>query len=362
MLKKILRAFIPSFALNQLRKCRLFVNQIGLRLSFIMGMSGFGASLYYALASSEFWQEHRAVLKGKQLYFKRMRKGSGNAFQLRRNIHRLEKGLCMKPQRNIFATDYIEDTINHFIVFANGCADDFDDAQLKWAHDVLSQYFSIAGNHPVIDVARETFNKFSNTHANVGSFSGPYLRESSELSRISYEEFLKLSIQRRSVRWYLDKPVPRTLIDKAITAAALAPSACNRQPFEFMIYDDPELVHQVINIPGGTAGWSSSPPVVIALVGQLRAYFSERDRHLIYIDSSLSAMAFMLALETLGLSSCAINFPDIREYHLKISKLLSLGADEAVIMLISAGFADPAGLIPFSQKKNIELLRSYNKC
>jgi hypothetical protein len=99
-------------------------------------------------------------VKGKQIYFKRMRRGSGNAFQLRRNIHRLEKGLCMKPQRNVFATDYIEDTVDNFIVLANGGADDFDKAQSKWAYGVLSQYFRTTGKHKAIDTAREAFNTF----------------------------------------------------------------------------------------------------------------------------------------------------------------------------------------------------------
>ena len=38
-----------------------------------------------------------------------------------------------------------------------------------------------------------------------------------------------------------DLKVPREGIDQAMRAAAQSPSACNRQPFEFRVFDDPVL-------------------------------------------------------------------------------------------------------------------------
>jgi hypothetical protein len=39
---------------------------------------------------------------------------------------------------------------------------------------------------------------------------------------------------------------------------------------------------------------------------------------------------------------------------------LRLKPTERVIMLIAVGYADPEGIIPFSQKKTLDVLRSYN--
>ena len=50
---------------------------------------------------------------------------------------------------------------------------------------------------------------------------------------------------------------------------------------------------------------------IVQVVGNLAAYPLERDRHLIYIDSALASMQLMLAAETLGLSTCPINWPDV---------------------------------------------------
>jgi len=151
------------------------------------------------------------------------------------------------------------------------------------------------------------------------------------------------------------------MIEQAAQAALQAPSACNRQPFRLEIFDHPESASQIAAIPMGTAGFSSQVPAVAILIGQLRAYPSERDRHAIYIDGALAAMSFMFALETLGLASCPINWPDQEPHESVIRKRLSLAPDERVIMFISFGYADPDGLIPYSAKRTVADMIGYSK-
>ena len=92
-------------------------------------------------------------------------------------------------------------------------------------------------------------------------------------------------------------------------------------------------------------------PCTMAIIGDLSAYPRERDRHLIYVDGSLAAMQLMLAFETLGLSTCPINWPDIESAEKKIANLLKLKVYERPIMLLSVGYAQDQGGIAFSQKK-----------
>jgi len=176
----------------------------------------------------------------------------------------------------------------------------------------------------------------------------------------SYEQMLALAKKRRSVRIYKNKKVPRNKIDKALKIASLSPTACNRQPFKFMIFDEPKLVKEIANIPFGTGGYANNVPMIVVVVGDLSNYFSSRDRHIIYIDASLATMSFMFALETLGLSSVPINWPDFGLLENKMKKRLKLKDYERPVMMIAVGFAKDEGKIPFSQKKSIELLRSYN--
>jgi nitroreductase len=226
----------------------------------------------------------------------------------------------------------------------------------------LSEYFKVTGSDPLLDKLRERFHALAEVpKLSAGAQAArPYLRDLEGPLPVEYEAFYKLSKRRRSVRWFKADPVPRELIDKALSAAIEAPSACNRQPFKFHIFDEPELVREISTLPMGTKGYAQNIPTIVVVVGHLHAYFHPRDRHLIYIDSSLASMGFMYALETLGLSSCPINWPDIPSRERKMAKALSLTPDQRPIMLIAVGYPDPEGAVAFSQKHSLDTIRTYN--
>lgn len=321
------------------------------------------SSVYYAFATRSFGREHRAVLYGRLMYMRETGISTKTQYLLRRNIHRLEKGLLMKPRRNVFALDYITETVDSFCRGFDTLQQDhkaLPSEELQWAYDVLNNYFEAVGSHPTIDNARSQFEQ-CRFPDNLGEVKRvPYRRNLENNCPVTYESLLELAKRRRSVRWYLPKHVPRELIDQAVIVAAQSPSACNRQPFEFRIFDNPELVREIAQLPMGTAGYYHNIPAIAVVVGKLRAYFSERDRHIVYIDASLAAMSFMYALETLGLSSCSINWPDIEMREKKMAKILGLEFDERPIMLISIGYPDPEAMVAFSQKKELPNLRRYN--
>lgn len=51
-------------------------------------------------------------------------------------------------------------------------------------------------------------------------------------------ELIQAINERRSIRTYIDKMVDKELITKIIEDAIKAPSACNRQPWKFIVLDD----------------------------------------------------------------------------------------------------------------------------
>ncbi|SEL80379.1 nitroreductase family protein [Parapedobacter koreensis] len=323
-----------------------------------IGLSG----LYYTFLSSAFARERRAVLAGKLKHLEETKRLKSNYFLLVRNTHRLEKGLLMRPRRAIFAVDYIEETIDCFVnIYKTDTI--HENNQLKWFRDVLELYFKSVEITPFLSTQQDRFIKHIQASIEALSViekSVPYCRILQDQSTISFEEFYKLAKQRRSVRWFLDRSVSRELIDKAVLVANQSPSACNRQPFEYRIFDDPKLVKELVNYPMGTKGYGHSIPVMIVVVGNLDAYFDERDRHVIYIDASLANMSLMLALETLGLSSCSINWPDIEARERKMEKFLKLEKYQRPIMCIGVGYPDPEGMVAFSEKRPLSQIRKYN--
>lgn len=306
--------------------------------------------------------EWHAVRHGMRRYAEESANGHVNQSLLRRNTHRLEKGLIMRPRRDVFALDYIEETV-HAYEAALGSPNDANgrgDPELQWACDVLSEYFGITASHPKIDPLRQRFAGLPKPVQTCPERQIPYCRDLSAPPPVGFDEFQALCRRRRSVRWFLPEPVPRELIDRAMEVAAQSPSACNRQPFVFHIFDQPELVQKVASIPYGVAGYEHQIPVIAVIVGQLRNFFDPRDRHLIYIDGALAAMSFVLALETEGLSSCCINWPDLPDREKQMADLLGLEPDERPVMLIALGWPDPEGMVPRSTKKPLHLLRRYN--
>lgn len=319
------------------------------------------AALYYSFLNHEHLREISAVAAGQLRYARDHKEEAPSYFLLRRNIHRLEKGLIMRPRRAVFATDFIGETVS---VYARGIKASGGEwnSELVWADDVLTDYFAAVDcTAPKIAEAYEQFCAVEKiVRSDDSERSVPYARDLSAPPPVDFDAMMQLARRRRSVRWYLDKPVPRELVDQALAIAAQSPSACNRQPFVFRIFDDPARTAKIASIPMGTKGFAETLPAVAVVVGQLRAYPYERDRHVIYIDGSLAAMSFMFALETLGLSSCPINWPDQEPHESRMRDELGLDADERVIMLIGFGWPDPTGHVPYSTKRQVEDLRSYN--
>jgi nitroreductase len=342
------------------RLIRQLIDRVDRVLLPVAASGGLLASAYYLLFSRQFRREHRAVLAGRLAYYRGLTGPRTSSPLLRRNIHRLEKGLVMQPRAPVFAEDYIEETVRELSrLRAQGGLEPAEDA---WAGDVLAEYFAVVQDTPTIARARAVFAAApAGTACDADEPSVPRARSAWAPAPVAYEQFLELCRRRRSVRWFESRPVPRELVLKAIDAAAQAPSACNRQPFLFRYFGDPPEAQRIAALAMGTSGYAHGIPALAVLVANLSCYPEERDRHVAYIDASLAAMQFMLALETLGLASCPINWPDIEVRERRMAQELELPWHLRPVMLLAVGYADPQGGVPFSAKKPAAaLLRERN--
>jgi nitroreductase len=352
-MKSILLKLLPRSIKELAKKCLSTFSILTVKL---FSINGFTASIYYLILDRSFYREHKASLLGRLSFQKKLKQVDNSSALLRRNIHRLEKGLIMRPRRASFAEAYVLETVEVFILAVQ--TKGFCKKELKWATDVLQKYFEVVEDQGRISLARATFattnEPVSGNHSKAKSV--PYSHASLPAPSVEFEELTQLYTRRRSVRWYQDRQVEKKSLEKAVNSASLAPSACNRQPFFFNYTTDGALASNIAELAMGTVGFAGNIPALIVVVGDLSNYPSERDRHVIYIDASLAAMQLMLALETLGLSSCPINWPDVESRERLMQNKLGLQYFERPIMLIAVGYAMPAGEIPFSQKKSADML------
>ncbi|MEI6421658.1 MAG: nitroreductase family protein, partial [Lentisphaerota bacterium] len=129
-----------------------------------------------------------------------------------------------------------------------------------------------------------------------------------------FENFLELVKKRRSCRDYSEAPVPDDLLANCIEAARLAPSACNKQPWRFMIVKDCELRKSLCAeglLPGLPMPWIRNAPVIVVLCSETSVFthviaplISKVQYHL--IDIGIAGEHFVLAAEAQGLGTCWI--------------------------------------------------------
>lgn len=206
--------------------------------------------------------------------------------------------------------------------------------------DVLRLYLEVTREDSSTEAARQKF-ALRETSLGAATNAVPYARDELVRAGFDFDNLQALARHRRSVRWFVPKPVPRDLVERAMLIAREAPSACNRQPFVFRAFDDPQRAREIAEISMGTVGYCHQIPILIVVIGQMRSFFDPHDRHLVYIDGALVGLTFVLGLETLELSSCIFNWPYLSECEYATRNAVNPENDERPVFLSAVDFTDP---------------------
>lgn len=329
------------------------ISKLKILILSVFAVSKLSASLYYFIFNSSFRNEHFMVLKGRIAFIKNQKKIIRTSAQLRRNIHRIEKGLVMKPRKKVFAEKFINETVT--LLHIASISNDFNNEELKWGVDVLETYYNTVQFTPLIERSFKKFKKISFKNYSSEKYVPIPVNEIPKIT-IDIANFDQLVKNRKSVRWYNSKKVKPSIIQTAVAHAALAPSACNRLPYSFYITSNQEESIQLAKLAGGTSGWVDNIQNLCVVIGDLSYYPNENDNHTIYIDASLASMQFILSLQNQGIASCVINWPNISEAEKRMSEELKLEPYQKPIILIAFGYADENESVPFSMKKPNQVL------
>ncbi len=173
---------------------------------------------------------------------------------------------------------------------------------------------------------------------------------------------------RRSCRAYSDRPVEREKIEHCLEAARLAPSACNAQPWYFVVVDDPALKETVAKATFNTMArfnkFTLRAPVMAVITSEpqkLIPFVGSQLKGIPYrlLDIGIAAEHFCLQATEEGLGTCIIGWFNER----KIKSVLKLPGSRKVELLISLGYAAESGgqqkKAPKIRKKP-EQMRRYN--
>jgi nitroreductase len=141
---------------------------------------------------------------------------------------------------------------------------------------------------------------------------------------------------RRTVRSFLKKPVPRSLIEKVIDAARYAPSSCNEQLWRFIVVESENVRNRIINECGTSSLILSSPSVIFV--------FYHNSRFPDNIESASAAVEnILLAATAEGLATAWIGHSG---NEAKLRKILNVSDDFVLICEILIGYSDKKPAMP----------------
>jgi nitroreductase len=155
--------------------------------------------------------------------------------------------------------------------------------------------------------------------------------------------FLELVKKRKSVRKYSSRIVSRDIIDRCIEAARLAPSACNSQPWEFIVIDEENLRRELSEAAfSGLYSMNSfarEAPVLIIVTRERSSYISSLGGYLrgveySLIDIGIACEHLVLQAHQEGLGTCWLGW--FNENSLR--NILRLPRKKKIDIIISMGY------------------------
>ena len=124
-------------------------------------------------------------------------------------------------------------------------------------------------------------------------------------------EFYDLIRSRESIRNYdPNRPVPGHILEKILDAGRLAPSACNLQPWKFLVVSSPEMLNKVRACY--SRDWFKDAPHILIVVGlKDKAWKRSYDGYnSIETDLAIALTHIILAAENEGIGTCWIEAYD----------------------------------------------------
>jgi len=147
---------------------------------------------------------------------------------------------------------------------------------------------------------------------------------------------------RRSVRAYRSDPIPGELLEQVTEALRLAPSACNNQPWRFILVCDADLRRRVAEAAHGQMFMAAAPVVVVGCGDPARAYPSMGGYwNSIEMDVAIALDHLALAAAAAGLGTCWIGAFD----EAAVKGLLAIPPGIKVVAMMPLGYPAEAGLL-----------------
>ena len=160
--------------------------------------------------------------------------------------------------------------------------------------------------------------------------------------------------KRQSVRSYQDKEIPEEILQQILEAGRLAPSACNNQPWKFIVVKDKKLKEKLITACKNQ-NFVGEASVVIVGCAINPSYKMGNGEYSYTIDLAIALEHMSLEAASLGLGTCWIG----AFYQDQVKEILGVPEDVRVVALMPVGY--PKELGSKTGRKPLSEIVCYNK-
>jgi nitroreductase len=151
-------------------------------------------------------------------------------------------------------------------------------------------------------------------------------------------EYTDLIHNRESVRNYdPNRPVPKEILEKILDAGRIAPSACNYQPWKFLVISSPAMLEKVQTCYNRE--WFKDAPHVLVVLGlKDQAWNRSYDGYnSVETDVAIAMTHIILASENEGVGTCWI-----AAYNPALLKeVLNPGENQLIFGITPLGYSKP---------------------
>lgn len=167
---------------------------------------------------------------------------------------------------------------------------------------------------------------------------------------ISEKDVLKCLLDRKSIRRFKDRPVPRELVEKIVRAGQNAPTGGGQQAYSFIMISDAEKKERIIQAIGRQRFMEEAPLWLMICIDWARFYglCEMLDLEIEYgevtklyrgiIDAMLAAENMVIAAEALGLGS--VFNGGVRSAPVELAEILRLPENVFPVVLLCIGYPD----------------------
>jgi nitroreductase len=148
-------------------------------------------------------------------------------------------------------------------------------------------------------------------------------------------DILEAIFNRRSIRLYTGQPVEPEKLVQLLQAAMAAPTACNSQPWEFIVVTESERLEQ---LRGRLRSGQYNAPAAIVVCGNLQIANNSAAKYFWVQDCSAATENILIAAAGLGLGTVWIGVYPLPSIIKPVSEVLNIPETVIPLCVIYVGY------------------------